>query len=440
MAPSLLNPIRYSSPIPATLDVLSFLFSIPMELPISPMAHSNPSRTIDRFPHNVGCLENDNDEAHHGKPPELPTLYAEIPLFAIVLANTLVNQITLIDALGLAESKSPWLIGSFCLANGVSVVVSGSLADLTNPKWLTVGALVWLTVWNLIGIFSITPSRMVLHFVVRAMIGHAVGMIQSTAVSMLGRIYKPGQRKTTVFSSMAAMIPLGFGVGALQGGASSAHLHWVFGSTAIVCALYTVAAYWAVPTLPPSSGLAGGYGLLIFGLTQSAPTHWTPYTYTLVIFGVLLLVAFYFVERWVSRPLIDNRLWKTPSMIWLLISYFLGYGAFNGAWMFYAVRFFLTIQDKSPNHRRPLFHTPCHIRNSGYSGGRQDTHVLPGHYILICIILVAFGPDMSFEAASIFLTSNVPKSSQGSAGSLLVTMQNLSFAIEITALLLLGAK
>ncbi|KAB8215097.1 major facilitator superfamily domain-containing protein [Aspergillus novoparasiticus] len=374
------------------------------------------------------------DRQSHGKPPELPTLFTELMfvvvcsvgqlLFTIVLANALVNQITMIDALGLAESKSPWLIGSFCLANGVSVVVSGSLADLTNPKWLTVGALVWLTVWNLIGIFSITPSRMVLHFVVRAIIGLAVGMIQSTAVSMLGRIYKPGQRKTTVFSSMAAMIPLGFGVGALQGGAFSAHLHWVFGSTAIVCALCAVAAYWAVPTLPPSSGLAdeaklsikdfdylgaavsvGGCGLLIFGLTQGAPTHWTLYIYTLVIVGVLLLVAFYFVEHWVSYPLIDNRLWKIPGIIWLLILCFLGYKVFNSIWMFY------TISDTT-----------------------YWELSLPG------VILVAFGLDMLFEAVSIFVTSNVLKSSQGSAGGLLVTMQNLSSTIEIRALLLLGAK
>lgn len=141
----------------------------------------------------------------HGKLPELSTLFAEILfvvscsvgqlLFAIVLANTLVNQITLIDALGLAGSKSPWLIGSFCIANGVSVVVSGSLADLTNPKWLDCECLGLATVWNLIGIFSITPSRMVLHFVVRAMIGLSVSMIQSTAVSMLGRIYKPRSEK-----------------------------------------------------------------------------------------------------------------------------------------------------------------------------------------------------------------------------------------------------
>lgn len=39
------------------------------------------------------------------------------------------------------------------------------------------------------------------------------------------------------------------------------------------------------------------------------------------------------------------------------------------------------------------------------------------------------GADMSFAAAAIFVTSSVPRSYQGSAGSLLVTVQNLSSAI-----------
>lgn len=43
--------------------------------------------------------------------------------------------------------------------------------------------------------------------------------------------------------------------------------------------------------------------------------------------------------------------------------------------------------------------------------------------------LVTFGPDLAFAAASIFITSNVARSYQGSAGSLLVTNQNLSSAI-----------
>lgn len=45
------------------------------------------------------------------------------------------------------------------------------------------------------------------------------------------------------------------------------------------------------------------------------------------------------------------------------------------------------------------------------------------------VALASFGPDLSFAAATIFITSSVPRSYQGSAGSLLVTVQNLTLAI-----------
>jgi hypothetical protein len=45
------------------------------------------------------------------------------------------------------------------------------------------------------------------------------------------------------------------------------------------------------------------------------------------------------------------------------------------------------------------------------------------------IALATFGPDMSFAAAAIFVTSSVPRSYQGTAGSLLVTVQNLTVAV-----------
>lgn len=45
------------------------------------------------------------------------------------------------------------------------------------------------------------------------------------------------------------------------------------------------------------------------------------------------------------------------------------------------------------------------------------------------VALVTFGPDLSFAAVSTYITSNVPRSYQGSAGSLLVTVQNLSNAV-----------
>lgn len=48
--------------------------------------------------------------------------------------------------------------------------------------------------------------------------------------------------------------------------------------------------------------------------------------------------------------------------------------------------------------------------------------------------------DLSFAAASIFVTSSVARSYQGSAGSLVVTVQNLSAAIIISISETIGDK
>jgi hypothetical protein len=177
--------------------------------------------------------------------------------------------------------------------------------------------------------------------------GLSVGVIVSGSMSILGRVYAPGLRKTRVFSAMAAMAPFGFWLGAIQGGALTAHLPWIFGSNAILCGLCAVAAYFTIPALSPVADIAGadaptirdfdwkgallataGCVCLLFGLTQGTITHWSPYTYVLIIVGAVLLAAFFFVEHKVHRPLIPNSLWKTTGFAPLMAAYFLGFGGF----------------------------------------------------------------------------------------------------------------
>ncbi|KAL2828065.1 major facilitator superfamily domain-containing protein [Aspergillus pseudoustus] len=459
-------------------------------------SHDHPPRIFHRggfqfqsAPESHGRDTESQHRPPQGVPPEFRGLTSELVfvflcsmglfLFGLFLGNVVINQAVFPAQLGVSESNTPWLIGSFLLANGIAVIIFGSLADLSDPKILMILGFAWLVVWDVAGVFSITPSLPVLFFVVRAMQGLAIGILQATSMSLLGRIYPPGIRKTRVFSVMSAMTPVGFLIGSLQGGALTAHLPWIFASNAIVCFVCAVASFFIIPSFSPKPGASGaplslkdfdtlgallaatGCGLITLGLTQGVPSGWSPYTYTLVIVGVLFLVLFYLAERRAARPLVDNRLWLTPGFLPLTISYFLGYGAYVGGWMFFAVRFLLTIQGHAPL-TVALYFIPnmiCGIIATYIVS--KTLHLFPGHWILTTgmvattmgpvffipqtphttywalsmpgIALVTFGPDLTFAAASIFITSNVPRSFQGSTGSLLVTIQNLSAAI-VTAI------
>lgn len=432
-----------------------------------------------------------------GVPPELRSFTSEIILimvcsaglmfFSFLLGDILVVQQQFRAALGIKNTELPWLVGAFNVANGLSVVVSGSLTDLTPPKLLMVGAFAWLMVWNIVGAFSLHPSRYVLFFVMRAMQGLAIGVLVSGSMSILGRVYKPGIRKNRVFSAMSAMAPFGFSLGSLQGGALKAHLPWIFGTNAILTGLCCIAAYFTIPELRPVADSADkeaptlrqfdwigavlavvGCVCLLFGLTQGSVTSWSPYTYAMVVVGILVLIGFFFYESRVARPLIPTTLWKTKGFTPLMIAYFLGFGSFFGAWQFYAIQFWLHIQ-----HATPIAVALYHIPNAvvGVLATwlvSRTLHILPGHYIYTTsmiaftmgpafflpqtpntiywalsfpgVALVTFGPDLAFAAASIFITSNVKRSYQGSAGSLLVTNQNLSSAILTSVADAIGAR
>ncbi|KAJ5318762.1 uncharacterized protein N7506_011466 [Penicillium brevicompactum] len=432
-----------------------------------------------------------------GVPPELGSFTAEVIfvlvcsagllLYSFFLGDITVNQEECKRALGISNSELPWLIGSFTLPLSLSVVVSGSLNDLSPPRTLMIGAFAWLTIWNVVGVFSITPSRAILFYMVRAMQGLAVGVLVSGSMSILGRVYTPGLRKNRVFSAMSATAPFGFWLGGIQGGALKSYLYWIFGSNAIICALCLVAAWLTMPSLRPVADVAGGdvptirefdfigatviatgCVLVLFGLTQGSVVMWVPYTYALVIVGILLVIAFFFIERWVKRPLIPNGLWKIKGFTPLMIAYFIGYGGFQGGWQFYAVQFWLRIQENSPL-TVALYLLPNAIVGVLATWVVSRTlHIIPGHYIYFTamvafamgpvfflpqtpntsywplsfpgVALVTFGPDLSFAAASIYITSNVPRSYQGSAGSLLVTMQNLSSAVMTAVADAIGTK
>ncbi len=158
--------------------------------------------------------------------------------------------------------------------------------------------------------------------------GLAIGVLVSGSMSILGRVYKSGIRKNRVLSAMAATARVS--LGALQGGGLNAHLEWILESMrlSVPCSVSLLLQYPETATRGRCCRNRGpniapirlyrwrlcywGLRLLLFKLTQGPVTAWSSYTYVLIIPGLLLLVGLFFAEKAAIRPLIPNRLWRTP--------------------------------------------------------------------------------------------------------------------------------
>lgn len=418
------------------------------------------------------------------RPVSLPTLTHEL-LFVLVcssaqlwtninVGNVTVTLLHIQKSFNLDERQLPWLSGAFSLANGSLVIIFGSLADQIGPKKVFLGGCFWLALWSIIAAVSKTSQEFL---VARAMHGAAAGALIPSGIALLGWIYEPGQRKNRAFSAFGAMAPLGFILGALQGGVVTSITTWpcMFWFNAILLVPFSAVAYHIIPPdqHKPSfhslskfdwlgSALAvTGLALIIFGFTNGPVASWAPYTYSLLILGIILLMVFVFVERsYATNPLMPIEIWKTKSFPILMLSSVLGWGGFAG-WQFYVSLFYLRVEKASS------LLTAAYLSPNGIIGVlatficAATLHVVPGHYLFatsclafglgavfyiplsynpslsywytgfLGIIFSTFGPDLAFASASIFVTSNVKRKYQGAAGSLVNTTIQISMSLGV---------
>ncbi|PWN40008.1 MFS general substrate transporter [Ceraceosorus guamensis] len=428
------------------------------------------------------------------RPAVLPSLVHEVIfvlicgtgqlLFGWLLGNVVVVQRLLAVDLGIHNSQKPWLLGSFLLTNGLSVIISGSLSDHIGSRKLLLGGFAWLSAWNLINGFVLHNKYA--FFIARAMQGFSSGALTSSSISLLGQTYSPGRRKSRAFSGMAALAPLGYWLGALHGGVLADHRSWIFWSFSILAFAFLMVAWWIVPASTEHPSLSTyirpglkhfdflgallamiGSGCIVAGLTQGSPSNWASYTYVLVIAGVATLGAFALAEKQAHRPLLPNSLWKVPNFTAVIIAYFLSYGAYS-AWQFYAIDFWLNLQRVSPL-TAALYLTPNAVVGLVCTFLTASLlHLVPGHWVLIAsaiasgagaifflpqsldssywafsmpgVALATLCPDLSFAAVAVLFTTSVPKASQGAAGSFLMTAQSLSSAILVSLADTIGSQ
>lgn len=383
---------------------------------------------------------------------------------------------TLVKDLDIPAASSTWPASAFSLTVASFLLIFGRAADMFGGYPVYVAGMIWLTAWSLIAGFS--TNEIMLNFC-RALQGLGPAAFLPSSVMILGSIYRPGPRKNLIFSIYGASAPLGFFIGIFFAGVTAEYTiwGWYFWVGTILAGITALTAYLTIPSdiqekhnatskvkmdWPGAVLSVSGLILFTFAVIDSshAPQQWkTPYIYTLLIVGSILLLTGAYVEVGVAeQPLLPVSLFKLPCMPALVIALFFTYGSL-GVFLLYATFYMENVMGASPLQVVawfvPMALGGCIIATFG----GFVLHLLPGTiliiisgiswivapllfaimpqsalywaYIFPSMICATVGIDITFTVANIFITTSLPRKQQGLAGAVIMLLLHLGIAVML---------
>lgn len=310
---------------------------------------------------------------HKPTPKDTFTWYHQIAIVVILCLTHLLTQAGLGQAIAPLyiigddlDSKSPgelrWYAASYSLTVGTFILIAGRWGDVYGNRLMVIIGYAWFAVWSLICGFAVYGGH-ILFIVARAFQGIGPAILMPNALAILGKMYPPGWRKNIVFSLFGALAPNGFVLGALFSSifAEFAWWPWAYWVMAIVCVVLSALTYLVVPVqefiatgdnasrLDISGSITGVAGLILFNVAwnQGPSIGWqTPYTYILLIIGVVFLCFFFIIETRTEHPVVPVKALSMET-VFVLICVGCGWSSF-GIWLFYSWELSLGLRDFSP--------------------------------------------------------------------------------------------
>lgn len=373
-----------------------------------------------------------------------------------------------------------WLVAGYSLTVGTFILISGRLGDIFGYKKIFILGFVWFSLWSLVSGLSVY-SDFTLAVFARVLQGIGPALCLPNALAIFGSAYPPGHRKAMVFACFGAVAPMGgFCGGVFASLFTMAWWPWALWAMSIWLALLAVAAFFIIPESPrqeaePRSwqewmaaldapaAVVGVIALVLFNFawTQAPISGWnTPTVIVPLVLGLLLFGIFAYVEMKMSvHPLLPFDAFK-PDICFVLAALACGWATF-GVWTLYLVQIFEDVRDLSPLLSATYFAPvicaggmaalitgkllgPLQVRPpvvmvmalTAFTAGAILTGLAPTHQvywgqIFVSMIVMPFGMDMSFPAATLTLSNAVAKEHQGIGASLVNTVVNYGIALGV---------
>ncbi|KAI0393919.1 major facilitator superfamily transporter [Xylariaceae sp. FL0594] len=380
-----------------------------------------------------------------------------------------------------------WLMSGYGLTAGTFILLAGRLGDLYGYKRLFLVGNLWFALFSLLAglaIFVPQKARYSTFLVARVLQGIGPALMVPNGVALLGVTYVPGPRKAMLFAIFGAMAPASAIISpAVTGLLALAWWPYAFWALAAVSVGVTLVGLYVIPDpviaahsreeAPDNKGfldlcaeldalgaLVGVSGLILISvaLNQGSLVSWREgYVPAMLALGVLLCVLFVFVEKHARTPLIPLEALNT-GVAFVLAAVGCGWGCF-GIYIYYIWQFYEVLRGASPL-LATAWHSPIFVSGiaaaltTGFIIHRVGPAVVMALALLaftvgttliatapihqtywlqtfLCNIIITWGMDLSFPAATLMLSDLVAPEHQGIAASLVTTVINYSGALAL---------
>lgn len=234
----------------------------------------------------------------------------------VVLDGTIVNiALPSADAeLGLGEANRHWVITAYLLTFGGLLLIGGRVSSAIGHRRAFVIGLLGFAVPSLIGGLAWSAEVLI---AARALQGAFAALLAPAALSLLAMSFTEARERGRAFGVFAAVGAAGSAIGLLLGGALTdfASWRWCLYINVPIAVLVALGAA-VIPRMPgvKQSGRidafgallsGGGIAAIVIGISQlDGQQASVPAVAALIGGGLVLLVAFLFVERAVPNPIL----------------------------------------------------------------------------------------------------------------------------------------
>jgi EmrB/QacA subfamily drug resistance transporter len=298
---------------------------------------------------------NNHGATHRG----LALLALLLAAFVINLDTTIVNVAlpTLVRELRATTTDLQWIVDAYNLAFAALVLAAGSLSDRWGRKGILLAGLGLFGAASLAGSQATTAAELI---AARAFMGVGAALIFPSTLSLISNIFTERRERARAIGLWGAMAGVGIALGPIVGGWLLEHFAWGSIFVFLVPVAAVIAGLVAVavpPSRDPASprldwrGLvlsATGMGVLILTVIEAPTWGWGSRAAVIGFgFGVVLMAAFFLVERRTAEPMLDVGLFRNLRFTAASGSVTVSFFALSG-FIFLITQYFQFIHGFSP--------------------------------------------------------------------------------------------